>query len=187
MKTIICFFALFVVLLLLTPTVSAAVIIPTNHVDLVKQDMHPLTALLYRGLEKSGGYVEKAMDFTIEQAPLAVKEYALWIFWSSVIWALFWLIPVVILCILGIKWWKNKSSDSETRGWCKVFAVIAFGCMCGALVPVADKSTIAAKAAVAPRVLLIEKAAELAGFGKKDEPEVSAKGPWCSHCSKHHF
>jgi hypothetical protein len=146
--------------------------IATNIPKVIDQSK-PIFAILAKGMEKAGGYVEQAVDFTVQQAPLVVREYAAWVCVSSLIWAVTWLFPIAVLGYITKQiwtcckqFWKEGSEQncSDTLaasfGMCLltlVGALLIFGC----IMKVGGHLETAAKAKFAPRVLLIEKAAEL--------------------------
>jgi hypothetical protein len=132
-------------------------------------------------MEAAGGYVDKAVDFTMEQAPLVVKEYVTWIFWSAVINAIMWVICITALICLSVFIWKRAKGidDDCARGFTYALSLALLIPAFFMVGDVGSNTKEAVKAAVAPRVLLIEKATEMVRG-------VSSSKPYCSECGKHH-
>lgn len=141
---------------------KAAEVVGTNVIN----QSGTLMAVMARGMEKAGGYIEQAVDYTVEQAPLVVKEYATWVFISSLIWAVWWGILAGLLIGLATYVWKQADKHGLTLkddDWfpCRIVPVLLMLVAFWPLFGVSSHLENAAKAKFAPRVLLIEKASEV--------------------------
>lgn len=102
-------------------------------------------------------------DFTAEQAPLVVQEILAWEFIQYVVYGLAFLVPIMIL-LAGIyklsKYWNHSDEDTAFPSILVsiLFSVIAIGLFIG----VASNTMGALKVTYAPRLVIIEKAADLA-------------------------
>ena len=74
----------------------------TNTVEVVNNSLNDVLA---RGLEATGGYIEKATNFAIEQAPDVVNQYLQWEFWSNVGLASFFFVILCVSLFFCVKWW----------------------------------------------------------------------------------
>lgn len=103
-------------------------------------------------------------DFTAEQAPLVVQEILAWEFIQYVVYGLAFLVPIMIL-LAGIyklsKYWN--SSDENTAFPAIMFSLIFFIVSAGLFMGVIHNTMGALKVTYAPRLIIIEKATELAG------------------------
>lgn len=101
-------------------------------------------------------------DFIAREAPLFVQEYLAWEFWSHLAGAaicLFFVTVAAGLLIAGLR------KFSESDGWIPVCVVSGFVVLC--VTPgIFVNAYAAAKVKIAPRVVLVDKAAELAGMKK---------------------
>lgn len=137
----------------------------------VASQAQPLMAVLAKGMEKAGGYIEQAVDFTVEQAPLVVQEYATWTFATSLLdafWCLlaallFWSVVVYLTRLSKAQKYEPEGTDAEQNGWwaCKVISLLCLVVSLWPMFYVCENLKEASKAKFAPRVLLIEKAVEL--------------------------
>ena len=110
---------------------------------------------------------EASGDFIAREAPLFVQEYSAWVFWSNLLMTLMF-IGFALSMLPAFRYVsRNKEAFSEpdvpyelvmTVLWAITLGFIAIGVTCF--------GRVAIKAKVAPRVLLVEKAAELAGMEK---------------------
>lgn len=91
-------------------------------------------------------------DFTLEQAPLFVRELLLWRFWSDAIWAAS-ITAAMLVVAVAVGWWDDDASRWFTRTWCALIIVIAVSMNAYDMV----------KVTVAPRVVLVEEVRRLIG------------------------
>lgn len=106
----------------------------------------------------------KAGDFVVEQTPLLAQEYLAWEFWSSVMLCAASALVLVVLCAVFLRvWWAVKAekdfdfNDHPEMMFLVIpllFVALGVGC-------VAHNGANAVKVKVAPRVVLMEKIAEL--------------------------
>lgn len=114
-----------------------------------------------KGLQRAG---EGAGQFAMDQAPLLAQEFIRW----QVVGGLMLGVVCGVLAAWALRClyrfiWRNEDLDISDKVMPTIFimpAVLVLAMMCSR--GIAD----ATKALVAPRVVLIEKAAELGGFRK---------------------
>ena len=105
--------------------------------------------------------VQQGSGFLVEQAPLVCQEYVDWVFWSGVLLA----VPCAACAILLFAFaaWAArkaiKSKEADSQWWLAMALLVLFGLTIGvpSVLGVGD----AVKASVAPRVVVLEKLAEL--------------------------
>lgn len=100
--------------------------------------------------------IKKAGEFTAEQAPLVVQEFLAWSFWSDFAMAivLSGLLAVGLRIVSG--WWPRLDEyDRIPIGMISVFGTLIL--TAGVLVSAFG----AAKVAIAPRIVVLEKISEL--------------------------
>lgn len=113
------------------------------------------------------GTLEEALkqggDMLAEQTPLAVQEYLTWHFWHSALLACVFAVSAGCLAWLSQKAFRHMGGvDSVEAGVGRIllalFAPVAvFGLVCGAV----DTASTALQVAIAPRVFLLERIAEM--------------------------
>ena len=107
-----------------------------------------------------------AGEFIAEQTPLVAQEYLAWCFWGAMLmfaFALFVIMFSVFLMRLAVKWYRD---DCTMEAGFFVLIVAIGGMLLGSFM-VALAAERAVKVSVAPRVVLLEKVAELSrGFSK---------------------
>lgn len=100
--------------------------------------------------------LKSAADFSVEQAPLVVQEFIAWEFWKHTIVASAGIL--FSCCLLALFWRLQKAMKGEDRlmvigvGVCAVVISLCISCA---------EASMAVKAAVAPRVVVLEKVASL--------------------------
>lgn len=105
-------------------------------------------------LQKTGAQVQ---DFAVEQAPLYCREVVAWEFWngvfSSTIGLFFLVTPLIVIC--KYRHWLKE--DIKVCGPGSFAATILFPCICaGGLIAFCTSAPQAIKAAVAPRLVIVE-------------------------------
>lgn len=102
--------------------------------------------------------LKSVKDFSVEQVPLVVQEYINWIFWSNCFGAILALIAMIIAAIIWRKIYKTVDGDTDDQ----VFTLIMGSLVMVAFsIPMCVHFAKAAKAHIAPRVVIIEKISEL--------------------------
>lgn len=96
---------------------------------------------------------EGVQDFAVEQAPLYCKEVVAWQLWSSLIWAVFGLLVVIIAVYLIGRCIRSFRDKDEI---CVGFGLGGAVLMVAGLFPLLGGTMDAVKAAVAPRIVIIE-------------------------------
>lgn len=131
-----------------------------------------LKAKLLQYLEYIEQGVHKGADFVAEQTPLYVQELLAWHFWSYIGDATLFLLPAVVLTVGGRWLWnygspeRNKASDQRTNAendfvfGTTLVPCFAYAIAVGLMFGVIGKSFHAAKAKIAPRVIVVEKLQE---------------------------
>jgi hypothetical protein len=125
--------------------------------------------LLLKYLEAGADRLERGAAFVEAEIPLVVTEYLSWYWWNSMIAVIFWMfifgIGVLLLkaCHYSAKELEKEKHNSES-GWihAMVFSFLwaVFFCVLGlSLTCVSGKDLI--KVSVAPRVVILEKIAEV--------------------------
>ena len=124
-----------------------------------------LVTILMGNIEKTGGYLNNAVEFTMAQAPLVVQDFLQWSFWSNIfiIGILLGSIGLMGIIYRFIHRWAKKKENFEHFGHpgyflptmvmgiiSIVFLSISFHCLYTAV-----------QIKVAPRVFLIEKCAAM--------------------------
>lgn len=113
-------------------------------------------------LKWSASVANQGTEFVSEQAPLLVQEYLHWIFWGSMIQAGINL-AILIAMVFFARWAGKKiyEKDSDASMVCLIlgilFCIPACFCAAQAIAGIMD----AIKVLVAPRVIIVEKIAEL--------------------------
>lgn len=102
-------------------------------------------------LQQAGGSVQ---DFAVEQAPLYCREVVQWTLWSSVGGVVFAILLIVGACKLA----KLGDWSWEEDSPIKAFAVpgICLAAWIASVVLLANCAPLAIKAAVAPRLVIVE-------------------------------
>jgi len=136
----------------------------TNTVEVVNNSLNDVLA---RGLEATGGYIEKATNFAIEQAPDVVNQYLQWEFWSNVGLASFFFVILCVSLFFCVKWWticnRGYWNDSVSGSHIMTSGSHIFGAIVSLLLSgillcvIPTKIYAAAKVKIAPKVLIIEK------------------------------
>lgn len=117
-------------------------------------------------LDQIAAATKEGGEFAAEQAPLVAQEYVDWYFWSSFYLALVW--AIVLFALIWLAFWScrtgqelsqnGKSAQSEPYAFVSIISCIfSIGPMTG----VAIASYWMLYATLAPRVLILEKIAEL--------------------------
>jgi hypothetical protein len=103
-------------------------------------------------------------EFITRETPLFIQEYLTWCFWQAAITAVLTLLVALFLVgVLGCVWWSGRKWGEMDRYMSRVVAVvicvpiIASMLVCG----VYQNGMTALKIKMAPRLVLVEKAAEL--------------------------
>lgn len=119
-------------------------------------------------IDKLEGAAETGGEFVAEQAPLVIQEYLVWYFWSNVLEACAGMALIILAVVIAVVCWRNFKAwfVCNKYGWVEPWIAVpvivcAVMCVFGAL-PICLGIHDAVKVSVAPRVVLIEKAAELA-------------------------
>jgi hypothetical protein len=109
----------------------------------------------------------KGGDFLAEQAPLFAQEVVAWHFWSSVFLAIVFSVVGIALAISAFVCLRYSLQDGASEGQCVccgaafcVCGLISMGCLLGA---VPANGYEAVKAAVAPRIVIVEYAGRALG------------------------
>jgi hypothetical protein len=105
-------------------------------------------------LQQTGG---KIQDFAAEQAPLYCREVVAWEFWNATVYLSIGII-VFFTCCIGLFLARKeikKSWDECDPGWPGCAALMALAAI-GGLAMFADNIGTAIKAAVAPRLVIVE-------------------------------
>lgn len=114
-------------------------------------------------LENMENAVEGGADFVLEQAPFYVQELINWEIAVNTLWAAFWLGVVIALPKCFGKIAKTlrecEEYDPKIGGW--VLTVVLWIAMFFSVVGSLNYTGSAIKAYVAPRVVIVEKLAEL--------------------------
>lgn len=126
-----------------------------------------LKSKLIQALDVMGQAVQKGADFTSEQAPLVVQEYVAYEFWTHLGMLLMCTALSIIWVVAGIKLIRKALTIDVDDAPGTVFACVVPVIVTGLFVtgpaffsiPYNFDRTL--KAAVAPRVLVLEKAADL--------------------------
>ena len=117
---------------------------------------------------KTGDLLNKTGDFAAEQTPLFIKEFIAWQIWSNLTSFLLGVIFFTSFLIIGIKCLKNSLIDN--KDWSEFRLTIPFGVVSGIVSAFSLLFLVfegfgnlqnAIKAMVSPRVVIVEKAAEL--------------------------
>lgn len=113
-----------------------------------------------KNMEKA---VEGGADFVIQQAPLYVQEVISWEIAYNCIWAIFWFgIIIALPLVLGKPAKKLRGSgesDPRVFGWV-ITVGMGFAIFCSTVISLSFAGD-GIKAYVAPRVVIVEKLAEL--------------------------
>ncbi|MAT51534.1 MAG: hypothetical protein CMK32_10165 [Porticoccaceae bacterium] len=97
-----------------------------------------------------------AGGFVMDQAPLVAQEYVSWMFWSGMLLFLTCLFAILVLVFVPIwKWKAIKENQMEPI----IIAPLMVAVML--VTPAMIGGSQALKASVAPRVILLEKAADM--------------------------
>lgn len=138
-------------------------------------------------LQWSANVAEKAGNFAAEQTPLLVQEYLQWLFWQSAIKAtvfgILWLVMIIIVALIwkyinrlekealeeynkSYTEWKEGGSpspfDKDNYLFARGMSTIIIGML--SVIPLfnsIDCGMDAAKVKIAPRVIIVEKIADL--------------------------
>jgi hypothetical protein len=117
--------------------------------------------LLLKYLQAGAERIERGSAFVEAEIPLVVTEYLNWYWYSHVFWVVF--LPTVWLLWLALLLWRvrllPKPEDDElTLFMCVVLLIGFLVCTVGT----ASSAYRCIKVSVAPRVVLLEKIAEIA-------------------------
>ncbi|QDV61115.1 hypothetical protein [Crateriforma conspicua] len=110
-----------------------------------------------------------AGNFVLEQTPLVAQEFLAWTFWGSVINGCLWGVLLVALAVPAVKLlryaWKFDMSENGLKGETPPASVFAFLFLVVVLIGPAtgaiSEFRTAARTAIAPRVVLLEKVADM--------------------------
>lgn len=143
--------------------------------EVFKQNYVDLTNWVKQSAEQTGEIVNKTGKFAAEQTPLFIQDYIRWQIWGNFVSFFFWNGILILGLILGFKYIKRENNKKDINGkdiaW-KDFSTeilkviisfsIAFICFCRFvfLNGFGDLNA-GIKALVAPRVVIVEKIAEL--------------------------
>jgi len=120
--------------------------------------------------------IKKAGEFSAEQAPLVVQEFLAWEFWGNAVPAVLCLALLLTVAVTAITVFiKSRNSDYK-------FGAALFGTaiVVGLSLPTAVCGTQAMKAAIAPRVVLLEK---ISGLMQWQAEEWVSGARWkCEKC-----
>lgn len=104
--------------------------------------------------------IKKAGEFSAEQAPLVVQEFLAWEFWGNVIPAVSLLLLVLTSLVVTAVIWKKTAGESFSEP--RFAATLVTGLLTMFLaIPIGICSTNAAKVAIAPRLVVLEKISSL--------------------------
>lgn len=114
---------------------------------------------------------EQGKNFVLEQAPLVVQEYIAYVRIESTIWLAVSLVWALVVAFSYWRWWRRGPKlfaygcgepSVHDVGFARfVGAMIAFLMLLPVAITVQVKASTCIKSWVAPRVLIIEKAADL--------------------------
>jgi len=126
-------------------------------------DQEQLQAKLLEYLTALEAGIKQGGDFVAEQTPLVVQEFLAWMFAEAVIYAVVsFIVFVIALRLLKLLWVHTADFHHEDREFCRAFGTFGLSVVailsCGVAV---HQSTRAIKVSVAPRVVVLEKSAEL--------------------------
>lgn len=124
---------------------------------------------LEKYLETIEEAASQAGGFVMEQAPLVVQEYLAWRFWSDIFACVISVVIATAVFFLAgylrdkaTKWkadsWEDKNNRKGSIAACFIAQSLAIGLT---FIPVGIATFDAVKVSVAPRVVLIEKVADL--------------------------
>lgn len=101
-----------------------------------------------------------AGEFAAEQVPLVAQEYLAWVFWGGVVLLLAALVGILLSAVAAYVFWKTKDSLKHVEANV-LSAMAALALATGSFIAAVPATYNIVKVTVAPRVVLIEKAAEL--------------------------
>ena len=127
----------------------------------VATNLNEVIVDILRGVKTAGGEVytasktaiTKSVDFTIEQAPLVVKEFLTWQVAKAVVWTAIWTSIVSLFIWISYRLLKTaRNGDDEWYlGWIiRVFSILML------IVTLGINGMTITKVVVAPRVFLID-------------------------------
>lgn len=115
----------------------------------IKQKMVQYLQSFEAGLKQAG-------EFSAEQAPLVVQEFLAWEFWYHAAMSVCFGIALGIVMKLVTDWWP-KLDQFDRIGFGMVTAIAILGFSVGTVTSAFG----AAKVAIAPRIVVLEKISEL--------------------------
>jgi hypothetical protein len=119
-----------------------------------------LKTKLLEYLDKLDSGVKTATDFSVEQAPLVIKEYLDWIFWFNTTWGLVWLTICMVIILAAATVVKLALKDEEYGA----AALITLMTAVVLIIPIywtIAYTLEAIQVVIAPRIVLLEKISEL--------------------------
>lgn len=127
-----------------------------------EETKNALDSVLADAIQKTQGGIEKAVDFSLEQAPLLIQEALTWYgvkSFLSMLLSVAILIALVVIFVKAFKWAKKHNYDEED---------MFFGCLffaMGSIIPIVIAASFFSiewiQIWIAPRVWLIEYASKL--------------------------
>lgn len=140
----------------------------------LNQELQKMTV---EGLTELGTWVKGLKDFTVEQAPLFVKEYATWYVYSNAVWALTFAVACGVCVWVGTKYansifkkrdkesvYSNERANLTVGGW--MIRVFALSTASVFFFVSAHKLEETGKGIFAPRLVIAEGILSLAKTGQ---------------------
>lgn len=135
--------------------------------DAMKQKLTEAVGMVVDGMKKTG-------DFALDQAPLVAQEFIAWEIWYGALMFVGGLILFFVGVIGALKWFiycedqlkkceKAKNNEYHSCGWqdSKMFMIFAIVPIIFGIAGICQIER-AIKASVAPRIVIIEKMADIA-------------------------
>lgn len=122
---------------------------------------------LMKYLEKAESAADSAGNFVLEQAPDVIRQFLAWEFYSAVFFivlSLLFMIPLIWNLLWSIKVWKDSEKEGfngTDSGLIAIWIALSFMSIFIPIIPISCNAYYATKVYVAPKVVLMEKAAEL--------------------------
>lgn len=112
--------------------------------------------------------LKTAEDFAVEQLPDVIQQWLAWELWSSVTLAALFLLVAACIGIFVKKFWKFAGDfDSVDRAFARgIVSILGTIVMAGFLVAAGSNVYWAVKVSVAPKIVILEKVSQLAGFSR---------------------